>query len=68
VKDSDDVDSLKKAMDELSGAIQKVGAAMYQQQGQPAGTPGAGQSADGPAQEAKPVDAEFEDVNKDKKE
>ena len=32
VKDKDDVDGIKKAMDELSAAIQKVGAAMYQQE------------------------------------
>ena len=29
VKDKDNMDALKKAMDELSNAIQKVGAAMY---------------------------------------
>jgi molecular chaperone DnaK len=72
VKDGNDLDALKKAMDELSGAIQKVGAAMYQQ-----GAPGAAQAgpdaaAGGNAQpgagaDDAPVDAEFEDVNKDKK-
>lgn len=30
VKDKDDVDAIKKAMDALSDAIQKIGAAMYQ--------------------------------------
>jgi len=41
VKDKDDVEAIKKAMDELSAAIQKVGAAMYQGQNGPQG-PGAG--------------------------
>lgn len=31
VKDKEDLESIKKALDELSAAIQKVGAAMYQQ-------------------------------------
>lgn len=39
VKDKDDMDAIKKAMDELSASIQKVGAAMYQQA--PAGDAGA---------------------------
>jgi molecular chaperone DnaK len=70
VKDGNDLEGLKKAMDELSGAIQKVGAAMYQQ---PAGSPGAaGPEAEQGAQPETgasegPVDAEFEDVSKDKK-
>jgi len=41
VKDKDDVEAIKKAMDELSAAIQKVGAAMYQGQNGPQGS-GAG--------------------------
>jgi molecular chaperone DnaK len=32
IKDKDDIEAIKKAMDELSAAIQKVGAAMYQGQ------------------------------------
>ena len=72
VKDKDDVTAIKTALDELSNAIQKVGAAMYQTQGSPAGkaegkpegnsegeTGGSG-AANGP------VDAEFKDVS-DKK-
>lgn len=33
IKDKDDVEAIKKAMDELSAAIQKVGAAMYSSAG-----------------------------------
>ena len=68
VKDKDDVTAIKSAMDALSGAIQKVGAAMYQQ------APGAGaQTQSGPeasnaapGADQGPVDAEFKDVS-DKK-
>lgn len=81
VKDGNDIDAIKKAMDELSGAIQKVGAAMYQQapdqaQAGAAGDAAAGQSgqagadsagnAAGGASEA-PTDAEFTDVNAEDK-
>lgn len=73
LKDGNDLDALKKAMDELSGAIQKVGAAMYQQQpgaqaGQASPEAAAGGNAQpGPGADNAPVDAEFEDVNKGKK-
>jgi molecular chaperone DnaK len=72
VKDGNDLDALKKAMDELSGAIQKVGAAMYQQGGPGAAQAGpeaaaGGAAQPGPGADDAPVDAEFEDVNKDKK-
>lgn len=72
VKDGNDLDALKKAMDELSGAIQKIGAAMYQQGGPGATQAGPESAAGGSAQPGPgagdaPVDAEFEDVNKDKK-
>jgi molecular chaperone DnaK len=67
VKDQNDLDAIKKAMDELSGAVQKVGAAMYQQPGGPqagaAGAPQPGPEAGNKAEQG-PVDAEFEDVNK----
>jgi molecular chaperone DnaK len=59
VKDGEDLEAIKKAMDELSAAIQKVGAAMYQNPETPP-TDGAA----GPAEEKKdkdgegPVDAE----------
>jgi len=67
MKDTDDIDALKKAMDDLSAAVQKVGAAMYQQQAasQQAGAPGAEQPAgEQQAAEDKPVDAEFTDSAK----
>lgn len=62
VKDKDDSAAIKKAMDELSASIQKVGTAMYSQ-AQPSG-----QEAENSKQETDkgPVDAEFKDVS-DKK-
>jgi len=77
VKDKDDVGVIKKATEELSQVIQKIGQAMYgQQQGQPGaqgpqGAPGAQPGGQAKAEEkAKdpkdkgPVDAEYEDVKK----
>ncbi len=65
VKDKDDTEAIKKAMDALSDAIQKVGAAMYQGT-QPASQPEAGApQGDGGAQPAAdkgPVDAEYKEV------
>ena len=73
IKDKDDVEAIKKAIDALSEAVQKVGAAMYEGQ-QSAGSstqPGAANSASdnanpsagsGPSQG--PVDAEFKEVPK----
>ena len=60
VKDNDDIDALKKAMDELSGAIQKVGAAMYQQQQADAAqsAPDAAKDSSPDKEEEKPADAE----------
>lgn len=85
VKDKDDVAAIKKATEELSQTIQKIGQAMYGDpsqssggqpgaQGQPGGQPGA-KPGDQPKAEEKakdakdkgPVDAEYEDVKKDKK-
>ncbi|GAC1413484.1 MAG: molecular chaperone DnaK [Candidatus Doudnabacteria bacterium] len=63
VKDKDDLEAIKKAMDELSSSIQKVGAAMYQQppagEGDPkaAGSEGAGDAKKDQPKEG-PVDAE----------
>jgi molecular chaperone DnaK len=72
VKDGSDVEAIKKTMDELSAAIQKVGASMYQKQ--PGAAPEAGQSAGAGAQNPeqgkegqKPEDADFKDVGQDKK-
>lgn len=71
VKDKDDVADIKKATDELSQTIQKIGQAMYGQQG-PQGQPGA-QTGPQPGAKAKteekakdkgPVDAEYEEVKK----
>jgi len=67
VKDKDDMEAIKKAMEELSNAIQKVGAAMYQGS-QPAdqqsgGQPGQTPPGDQPSANDKgPVDAEFKEV------
>jgi molecular chaperone DnaK len=61
VKDKPDIEPIKKAMDELSAAIQKVGAAMYQGQGT-----GNGQqtSSEQPKTDGGPVDAEVVDDKK----
>ncbi|HYC80034.1 MAG TPA: molecular chaperone DnaK [Candidatus Binatia bacterium] len=63
VKDQDDLDAIKKAMDELSAAIQKVGAAMYQQPGQNPGAEAGANPNPGaqPGSDQGPVDAEFEE-------
>ena len=66
VKDKDDLAAIKAAMDELSNAIQKVGAAMYQQQPGPGNSTEGPQTGSEPKSEQGPVDAEFKDVS-DKK-
>jgi molecular chaperone DnaK len=76
VKDKDDIDAIKKAMDELSSAIQKVGAAMYGSAGggeapnSKSQAPNAGDSSgddkNPPAGGQGPVDADFKEVPKDK--
>lgn len=65
VKDQSNLDDINKAMDELSTAVQKVGAAMYQSQGPTAGGPEA-KAEEPDAKDKGPVDAEFEDVSKKK--
>ena len=67
VKDKDDTEGIKKAMDALSEAIQKVGAAMYQNTPPPdasAAQPGeqAPGSTPNPGAEQGPVDAEYKEV------
>jgi molecular chaperone DnaK len=78
VKDKDDIEGLKKAMDALSEAIQKVGAAMYEQGQQAAGQPGTennnsnpsngsnpsagGNPSTGSGPNGGPVDAEYKEV------
>ncbi len=66
VKDKDDVDALKKALDALSDAVQKVGAAMYQDSS--SAGPSSAEATEGkqPGTDSGPVDAEFKEVPKDK--
>lgn len=65
VKDKDDTEAIKKAMDALSDAVQKVGAAMYQGT-QPGSQPETGApQGDGGSQSGAdkgPVDAEYKEV------
>ena len=60
VKDKEDLEAIKKAMDELSDAIQKVGASMYAEAGatEPQNKPEAG----APGSEGPAVDAEYKEV------
>ncbi len=72
VKDKDDMEVIRTKMQALSDAIQKVGAAMYEQEQPPAGT-----ASEGPAPESgtdgsnatgtdsNPVDAEYKEVPKE---
>jgi molecular chaperone DnaK len=69
VKDKDDTESIKKAMDALSDAVQKVGAAMYQtpqtpggETGQASSQPGEQSQGGNPGAEQGPVDAEYKEV------
>ncbi len=72
VKDGQDVEAIKKAVAELSKASHKIAEEIYakmskdQQAGGAAGA-GASASGDGKKPEEKVVDAEFEEVDKDKK-
>ena len=74
VKDSDDIEDVKKKMEEMNVVAQKIGAAMYQTQ-QEGGIPGAEQAAqagkaDGGEKKAdekkkdEPVEGEFEEKKK----
>lgn len=73
IKDKDDLDGIKKAMDELSAVIQKVGAAMYASQepganpqdpnaGTAASTDGNSNPSAGSGPATGPVDAEYKEV------
>jgi molecular chaperone DnaK len=69
VKDKDNVDDLKKAMDALSEAIQKVGAAMYEtgKSDKSEDRKSEGAATDAPNQggaDKSPVDADFKEVPK----
>ncbi len=66
VKDGDDIEAIKKALDELNKTVTKIGEAMYKQQ-QAAGTPpgadaGTEQQAQGDGKET--VEGEYEEVKK----
>jgi molecular chaperone DnaK len=72
VKDGQDVDAIKRAVAELSKASHKIAEEVYakmsrEQQAGAAGGAGAAASGDGQKPEEKVVDAEFEEVDKDKK-
>jgi molecular chaperone DnaK len=62
VKDKDDLEAIKKATDELSESIQKVGAAMY------AKTPEADEKKDDEKSEDKKAEEKSEEKSEDKKE
>jgi molecular chaperone DnaK len=70
VKDRDDVDAIKKAVADLSKASHKIAEEVYSkmnQEQQAGGGAKPGASAGGAKPEEKVVDAEFEEVDKDKK-
>jgi molecular chaperone DnaK len=71
VKDKEDVEAIKKAMDALSEAIQKVGAAMYESgksdgsevgKSEGAASQGTTNNPNPPAGDKGPVDAEYKEV------
>ncbi|MEK7618556.1 MAG: molecular chaperone DnaK [Patescibacteria group bacterium] len=65
VKDKDDIEPIKKAMDELSAAIQKVGAAMYESGKSDQSEKSDKSEGQEPASNSDnkgPVDAEFKEV------
>lgn len=68
-KDGDNLELIKTNLETLSSAIQKVGAAMYQQAPQPeataeAGTSGQANSDSNQATNEEPVEAQYEEVKK----
>ncbi len=67
VKDGDDSAAIKKATEELSITIQKIGSAMYKDQKPPEGQPNAqagGAKQEAPKDDKGPVDAKYEEVKK----
>jgi len=68
VKDGEDLVAIKKATDDLSQAVQKVGAAMYQNQKSETGNqnsnPGEQPGGQNPGDNKGPVEGEYEDVKK----
>jgi molecular chaperone DnaK len=72
VKDGQDVDAIKKAVAELSKSSHKLAEEVYSKMNKEQAQPGAGDAAgtaggNGKKAEEKVVDAEFEEVDKDKK-
>lgn len=65
-KDSDNVDELKQKIEALSQASHKLAEVMYQQASQDGGQAGPGQGASTSPQDDDVVDADFEEVKKDK--
>jgi molecular chaperone DnaK len=65
IKDTDQYDEMKKKMEEMNQVAQKIGAAMYQQQGAQANQAGpsadAGQASEEPKKEKGTVEGEFEE-------
>lgn len=72
VKDKDDLEEIKKAMQELGDVVQKIGAAMYEQakqaesKAQDEKQPARGGSASG-GKDNEPIEGEFEEGNKGEK-
>ena len=72
VKDGQDVEAIKKSVADLSKASHKLAEEIYSKMGKEQAQPGAGAATgatggDGKKPEEKVVDAEFEEVDKDKK-
>ena len=72
VKDGQDVEAIKKAVADLSKSSHKLAEEIYSKMGKDQAQPGAGAATgagggDGKKPEEKVVDAEFEEVDKDKK-
>jgi molecular chaperone DnaK len=71
VKDGQDVDAIKKAVADLSKASHKLAEEVYSKMGKEQAQPGGGESGTagngGAKSEEKVVEAEFEEVDKDKK-
>lgn len=70
VKDGTDFEATKKAMDDLTSSVTKIGAEMYKDQQAQSGMPGAEQAGKQAGEEKKqgPIEGEYEDIKKDKKE
>ncbi|MEA2088816.1 MAG: molecular chaperone DnaK [Patescibacteria group bacterium] len=64
VKDGDDIEVIKKAMEELSTSLQKIGAEMYKQQQQAQPEAKEANQTSGEKKE-EPVEGEFEEAKKD---